>query len=100
MNNKLTFIEAKKKYFRTLNQYVPIVARVHGDNHPEFHEVRKLYEAINEKTKTAKSKTPDLTDEFTQLQKITDNYTVPSDVCESYKAVYDMLAEIDKVYNS
>ena len=100
MNDKLTFSEAKKKYFKTLNQYVPIVDRVHGNNHPEFHKVREVYEAINEKTKAAKSKTPDLTEEFAQLRKITNNYTVPDDVCESYEAVYNMLAETDRAYNN
>ena len=39
--SNLTFDEAKKKHFRTLKQYMPIVAKVHGSNHPEFHEVRK-----------------------------------------------------------
>ncbi|MDD4774263.1 MAG: iron-sulfur cluster repair di-iron protein, ric [Eubacteriales bacterium] len=100
MNDKLTFNKAKKKYFKTLNQYVPIVARVHGGNHPEFHKVRELYEAINEKTKAVKSKTPDLTEDYTQLRIITNNYTVPDDVCESYEAVYNMLAETDKAYNN
>ncbi|HAF59558.1 MAG TPA: iron-sulfur cluster repair di-iron protein, ric, partial [Clostridiales bacterium UBA9856] len=34
-----TFNEVKARHFKTLEQYVPIVARVHGDKHPEFHEV-------------------------------------------------------------
>ncbi len=43
---------------------------------------------------------PDLVDEFVKLRKITDNYTVPEDVCESYEAVYNLLAELDKAYES
>jgi regulator of cell morphogenesis and NO signaling len=42
---------------------------------------------------------PELESEFAELRKITSNYTVPEDVCESYEAVYDMLAELDKAYH-
>lgn len=98
MTNSATFNEAKKKYFQKLKQYVPIVARVHGDNHPEFHEVRKLFDNIIEKAKEAGSKKPVLNEEFAKLRELTANYTVPGDVCESYEAVYSMLAEIDRAY--
>ena len=37
---------------------------------------------------------------FVKLREITDNYTVPGDVCESYEAVYNMLAELDKAYEA
>lgn len=100
MTDKLTFNEAKKKYFQTLKKYVPVVARVHGNNHPEFHEVRKLFDKIIEKTKEAGSKKPDLNEEFAGLREITNQYTVPGDVCESYKAVYNMLAETDQAYHA
>jgi iron-sulfur cluster repair protein YtfE (RIC family) len=53
-----TFQEAKQKNMKTLEQYVPIVARVHGGHHPEFHEVRKLFDAINRKSKEAGSEKP------------------------------------------
>ena len=42
----------------------------------------------------------DLTEEFARLRVITDHYTVPSDVCESYEAVYRMLAELDEAYHA
>lgn len=98
MSKELSFNEVKKKYFSMLEQYVPIVERVHGGNHPEFHEVRKLFDMINIKTKEAGTKKPELNEEFTKLREITNNYTVPEDVCESYEAVYNMLAEVDKTY--
>ncbi len=100
MTNKLTFDEAKEKHLGTLKQYVPIVARVHGGNHPEFHEVRKLFDAINEKITETGSNKPELSREFAKLREITDDYTVPGDVCESYEAVYKMLAEVDKAYQA
>ncbi len=99
MSKELIFNEAREKYFQTLEQYVPIVARVHGGSHPEFHEVRKLFDTINVKTKEAGSEKPELKVEFAKLREITDNYTVPLDVCESYESVYNMLTELDKAYH-
>lgn len=92
------FNEAKEGNFERLEQFVPVVDRVHGGSHPEFHDVRRLFEVINVKTKEAGSEKPDLDNEFKQLREITDNYTVPGDVCESYEGVYNMLAEVDEAY--
>ena len=100
MSNQLTFNQVKESHFKILEKYVPIVARVHGGNHPEFHEVRKVFDAIMKKTKEAGTDKPELNDEFIKLREITDNYTVPGDVCESYEAVYNMLAEADKSYQA
>ncbi len=99
MSNQLTFNQAKKAHMKKLKQYVPIVSRVHGGTHPEFYQVHKVFDAINVKIKEAGSKRPELNDEFVKLREITANYTVPQDVCESYEAVYNMLAEIDKAYH-
>lgn len=100
MTNKLLCNEVKENLLPTLEQYVPIVDRVHGDHHPEFHEVRKLFAAINKKTKEAGSEKPELNVEFAKLREITSNYKVPGDVCESFKAVYKMLAEADEAYQA
>ncbi|MGI6161739.1 MAG: iron-sulfur cluster repair di-iron protein, ric [Christensenellales bacterium] len=100
MANKQIFNVAKATHMKTLKQYVPVVARVHGQNHPEFHDVHKLFDAINQKIKQAGSKRPELNQEFAKLREITSNYTVPEDVCESYEAVYNMLAELDKAYQA
>jgi len=101
MSENLKFYKATERNIKTLGQYIPIVERVHGDSHPEFHEVRKLFDLIMKKIKNAKteeSKLPELDEELLKLRKITDGYKVPDDVCESYEAVYNMLAEIDKAY--
>ena len=100
MTNNQTFKKAYEKHLKTLKQYVPIVARVHGGTHPKFYEVRELFDTINVKAKEKSSATSDLTEEFAKLREITHNYTVPHDVCESYEAVYQMLAELDKAYHS
>ena len=59
-----------------------------------------MFNEISEKIKKAELEKPNLDNEFKQLREITDNYTVPDDVCESYEAVYNMLAEIDEAYQS
>ncbi|NLP36661.1 MAG: iron-sulfur cluster repair di-iron protein, ric [Firmicutes bacterium] len=98
MTNKQDFREVREKHFKTLEQFVPIVARVHGKAHPEFLEVQKVFTVLAKKIKDAGSEVPDLNEEFAQLREITNNYTVPEDVCESYEAVYKMLAELDQAY--
>lgn len=100
MSKQSTFNEVKETLFPTLEQYVPIVARVHGKNHPEFHEVHQLFNAIIEKTKAAGTEKPDLNEEFIKLREVSNNYMVPDDVCESYEAVYKMLAELDEAYRA
>lgn len=55
---------------------------------------------LQKKIKDTGGGKPDLVDEFAKLRKITDNYTIPDDVCESYEAVYNLLAELDKAYES
>ncbi|HHX61870.1 MAG TPA: iron-sulfur cluster repair di-iron protein, ric [Epulopiscium sp.] len=103
MSNQLTFNQVVEKHSKTLDLYVPIVARVHGGTHPEFHKVHALFDVMNGKIKEAGSNKPELKKleldkEFAGLREITKDYTVPEDVCESYEAVYNMLAEIDKAY--
>lgn len=77
-----------------LNQYVPIVKRVHGGDHPEFIEVAEVYDKLVAKL----DQQVELDSEFMQLRKITSNYEVPNDTCESYEAVYNMLEKLDKAY--
>ncbi|MDD4113819.1 MAG: iron-sulfur cluster repair di-iron protein, ric [Herbinix sp.] len=92
------FNKANEINLKRLEQYVPVVDRVHGNNHPEFHRVRDLFEVINQKSKKAGADKLELANEFNRLREITDNYSVPDDVCESYEAVYNMLSELDKAY--
>lgn len=94
------FNEVKERNLEKLELYVPVVERVHGGSHPEFHDVRRVFDAINAKIKEAGTDRPDLDGEFRQLREITDNYTVPNDVCETYEAVYNMLAELDEAYRA
>ena len=94
------FNEVREKLIPTLERFVPIVAKVHGKHHPEFHDVRKVFDTMIEKTRAAGAEKVELNDEFAKLREITDNYTVPGDVCESYEAVYNMLSELDEAYKA
>ena len=98
MPNLEIFNNMKTKHLATLVKYVPVVARVHGREHPEFLEVQSLFNAINEKIKGCTDDLPDLKEEFAQLRQVTNNYKVPQDTCESYEAVYLMLSDLDKAY--
>lgn len=94
------FQEVKEKHIERLEQYVPIVERVHGKDNPEFYDVRKIFDEINAKMKNTDSKDLKLEDEFKSLRQVTNNYTTPEDTCESYEAVYDMLSELDEAYHN
>ena len=96
MSNQSKFNEVTKKVLPTLIQYVPVVDRVHGDHHPEFHEVRRLFNLLSKKVKEAD--TVDLSFEFNQLRKTTNNFEIPNDVCETFEAVYTMLKELNDAY--
>ena len=81
----------------TLDTYVPVVSRVHGPSHPVFYDVEKQYQAIT--SKMDKDTSANIDAEFIALRKITDDYAIPSDTCETYEAVYNMLNELDKAYS-
>lgn len=99
-----SFLQAVQKNLGLLEQYVPVVARVHGASHNEFHQVRAIFDEIVDEIvdeiKKGDAGKADLAGRFESLRKITGNYTVPSDVCESYEAVYGMLSELDAAYSA
>ena len=95
-----TFNEVVEENFSKLDLYTNAITRAHGKNHPEAFEVRELFEAMNAKVKETGTNKPDLDAEFTQLRNVTDNYTIPGDVCETYAGTYNMLSEADKLYHA
>jgi len=97
---KATFNEVVEKYFEDLDLFTTAITRAHGKSHPEAFEVRGLFGVMNEKVKKADTTKLNLDAEFIQLRKITDNYTIPGDVCETYAGVYNMLSEADNSYHS
>ena len=91
-----TFKQAKENNLEKLKMYVPVVSRVHGPTHPIFYEVQKVYNQLINKIN---KKDTNLKEEFETLRTITEDYKIPSDVCETYEAVYNMLKELDQAYN-
>ncbi|GAA0367785.1 hypothetical protein GCM10008932_19550 [Alkalibacterium iburiense] len=79
-----------------LDLFTTAITRAHGKNHPEAFDVREIYTDIQNKTE--ESEHPNLDTEFSKLRKVTNDYTIPDDVCETYAAVYTMLSEADKTY--
>lgn len=96
---KEAFNEFFEDNFQQLDLFTTAITRAHGKSHPEAFEVRELFETIDAKVKEAGASQLDLVQEFTQLRKVTDNYKVPGDVCETYASVYNLLAEADKSYH-
>ncbi|NCU17500.1 iron-sulfur cluster repair di-iron protein, ric [Pallidibacillus pasinlerensis] len=95
-----TFLEVVTNYVEKLDLYTNAITKAHGQHHPETFEVKELYEMIREKVKNAGENKPNLDSEFARLRKVTGNYTIPQDVCETYVATYKMLSEVDEAYQA
>ena len=68
-----------------LDKILPVVERVHGDHHPELHEVAKLYGELKQGADVA-----------AQLREVTGNFTVPADACPTFAKTYKDLEELLK----
>lgn len=77
----------KEETIQTLDKILPVVERVHSENHPELHQVAELYKEL----KTAPS-----ADVFGKLREVTGNYAVPEDACPTYAKTYQLLKELDE----
>lgn len=72
---------------KTLNKILPVVERVHGEHHPELHQVAALYNELKEAPSA---------EVFRRLREATGNYTVPEDACPTYATAYRLLEALDK----
>ena len=70
-----------------LNKILPVVERVHGDHHPELHEVHSLYKQLLENPSK---------EIFEKLRAVTNNYTLPEDACPTYEKTYRDLQLLEK----
>lgn len=71
---------------RELDKILPVVERVHGDHHPELHDVARLYTALKQEPAA---------EVFAELRRVTGNYTVPADACPTFEKTYRDLAFLD-----
>ncbi len=99
MTNNTHVNDNFKKYMDdemdTLEMYTKAIAKVHGPHHPEIIEVRSIFQTLKEKILTD---TPQFSEEFDELRKLTNNYVAPEDTCETTVAAYHLLGEADRLY--
>ncbi|WP_423190247.1 iron-sulfur cluster repair di-iron protein, ric [Alkalibacterium sp. f15] len=96
----LTFNTVLNDYFPKLEFYTLPLTRAHGKNHPEVFDVYDLFQTMNAQVKENDSEKLNLDKEFKKLRAVTNNYALPSDACETYEAVYNMLSEADEAYHA
>lgn len=77
-----------------LDLYTKAITKAHGQHHPEVFKVRIIYKEIQNKINHNQY---DLTNEFSQLRIITNDYFIPNDVCGTFKATYEMLKAFDEI---
>lgn len=94
------YTDLLESYMEKLDVFSMAITRAHGKSHPETFQVRELFEAIREKTEQSSPNQLNLDMEFNQLRKVTDDYRIPDDVCETYEQTYIMLSNIDKAYSA
>ena len=89
------FVQVKEKGDKNMNETIvkeldkilPVVVRVHGEHHPELHQVAKLYADLKE-TKSREI--------LEKLRQVTDHYTAPEDACPTYQKTYQDLSLLDQ----
>ncbi len=89
------FKDVVERNLKKIELYSPIVARVHGDAHPEFLELKKVIDVLILKIK---NNNLELDEEFDKANKITNGFTLPEGVCETYTEVYFLLKELKDTY--
>ena len=89
------FVQVKEKGDKNMNETIvkeldkilPVVVRVHGEHHPELHQVAKLYADLKE-TKSREI--------LEKLRQVTDHYRAPEDACPTYQKTYQDLLILDQ----
>lgn len=79
------------RYLEKAAQLAPIVEHVHGTHHPELTRVRQIIEELQSREDTATTLPL-----FQELRAVTENYAIPSGVCEAFEATYDALKRADQ----
>lgn len=62
---------------KELDKILPVVERVHGEHHPELHEVARLYGELKQGKDAA-----------ARLREVTGDFTVPADACPTFAKTY------------
>jgi len=75
----------KNEIICELDKILPVVERVHGEHHPELHEVAALYAEVRENADPPK---------LERLHDVTSGFTAPADACPTYIKAYADLAAL------
>lgn len=62
-----------------LDKILPVVVRVHGEHHPELHEVAALYAQLKDAPSAATA---------AKLRQVTGGFTAPADACPTFRKTY------------
>lgn len=92
------FPEQTKELVETLERYLPIVARVHGEHHAEIVKLQRVLESMLPTLHGEEGASSSLSHDFERLRALTANYAVPDDVCESYELVFTLLEKVERAY--
>ncbi len=85
----MTFEELMNlEYMAELKKKLSVVIRVHGEHHPELHEVGELFAVLTD----AEANTETKADAAEKMLKVTDGFAVPADACVTYTRVYELLS--------
>ena len=85
-----------QKSFKTLNMFLPRVQKIHGVEHPELMEVRRVTDELQAVLEDGMD-TDRATALLEKLRSLTKNYAIPSDACPAYKNAYKALSQIDAI---
>ena len=77
-----------------LDKILPVVVRVHGENHSELAEVGELYAKLREAMDAGNNQ--DAKTYMQQLRKVSKDFVVPSDACPTYAKTYADLVALEQ----
>lgn len=93
------FTEFLNKNREPLQVYTKAITRAHGKNHPEVFEVHRLYTELDQMMANNGSQA-DIEVQMAKMKELTHNYHIPSDVCPTFKATYETLAQADQLFHA
>ena len=83
-----------QELIQELDKILPVVVRVHGENHSELAQVGELYtklrEAMDQDNKEEAKKY------MQQLREVSKGFAIPSDACPTYTKTYEDLVALEQ----
>ena len=83
-----------QELIQELVKILPVVVRVHGENHSELAEVGELYAKLRAAMDAGKDE--EAKEYMQQLRKVSKDFAVPSDACPTYAKTYEDLVALEQ----